>query len=357
MKVSNSASARVKSRSKSIAVAATGLVAAAALTAPGASAAPADAPTTSEARMAAAQDASGLAKKLGDARTGGAYMGDSGKMVVTITDQADASTVRKSGAVPKLVEHSQAEFGQAAKALENKANIKGTAWSVDPTSNTLSVQADSTVDAKEMAKLHKVTKRFGDAVTIERTSGEFSKLVQGGDAMYTSSWRCSAGFNAYLNGTYYIITAGHCTEGYPDWQNIGPTAASSFPGDDYGVIRNDYSSTPGVVNLYNGSTRDITGVGNAYVGQYVQRSGSTTGLHSGYVTGLNATVNYGGGDVVYGMIQTNVCAEPGDSGGSMFAGNTAIGMTSGGSGNCSSGGTTFFQPVTEVTNTYGLQVY
>ncbi|EST37223.1 hypothetical protein N566_14185, partial [Streptomycetaceae bacterium MP113-05] len=294
----------------------------------------------------------------GSAQTGGAYQADSGKMVVTITDRADAAKVKKAGAVPKVVEHSQAELAKAAKAIENKADIKGTAWSVDPVGNTLSVAVDSTVDAKEMAKLRKVADRFDGAVSIERTKGEFTKLIRGGDAMYADAgWRCSAGFNARIGSTYYVITAGHCTEGYPNWSGIGPTAASSFPGDDYGVIRNDSGSAPGVVYLYNGSTQDITGVGNAYVNQYVQRSGSTTGLHGGYVTGLNATVNYGGGDVVYGLIRTNVCAEPGDSGGSLFAGNTALGMTSGGSGNCSSGGTTFFQPVTEVTNRYGLEVY
>lgn len=68
-------------------------------------------------------------------------------------------------------------------------------------------------------------------------------------------------------------------------------------------------------------------------------------------------MNYGSGDIVYGMIQTNVCAEPGDSGGSLFAGSTALGLTSGGSGNCSSGGTTFFQPVVEALNAYGVSVF
>ena len=51
---------------------------------------------------------------------------------------------------------------------------------------------------------------------------------------------------------------------------------------------------------------------------------------------------------------TNVCAEPGDSGGSWLSGNQAQGVTSGGSGNCTSGGTTFFQPVNEILGRYGL---
>ena len=48
---------------------------------------------------------------------------------------------------------------------------------------------------------------------------------------------------------------------------------------------------------------------------------------------------------VNGLIDTSVCAEPGDSGGALFDGGTALGLTSGGSGDCSSGGETFFQPV------------
>jgi streptogrisin D len=74
------------------------------------------------------------------------------------------------------------------------------------------------------------------------------------------------------------------------------------------------------------------------------------------VTALNATVNYPQGTVT-GLIRTTVCAEPGDSGGSLFASTAALGLTSGGSGNCSSGGTTFFQPVTEPLSVYGMQVY
>ena len=110
------------------------------------------------------------------------------------------------------------------------------------------------------------------------------------------------------------------------------------------------------MSLYNGTSHDITAAGNAYVGQSVLRSGSTTGVWGGSVLALNATVNYAEGSVS-GLIRTNVCAEGGDSGGSLFAGNTALGLTSGGSGNCSSGGTTYFQPVTEPLGVYGVSVY
>jgi streptogrisin D len=51
-----------------------------------------------------------------------------------------------------------------------------------------------------------------------------------------------------------------------------------------------------------------------------------------------------------------VCAEPGDSGGALFSGDTALGLTSGGSGDCSSGGETFFQPVHAALDAYGASI-
>jgi hypothetical protein len=98
-----------------------------------------------------------------------------------------------------------------------------------------------------------------------------------------------------------------------------------------------------------------TSSGNATVGR-VTRSGSTSGVHTGTVQAVNASVRYAEG-TVSGVIQTNVCSEPGDSGGPLFAGTKALGLTSGGSGNCSSGGTTFFQPVTEALSAYGVSVF
>ena len=93
------------------------------------------------------------------------------------------------------------------------------------------------------------------------------------------------------------------------------------------------------------------------MGESVTRKGSTTGTHSGTVTALNVSVRYQGGGKVDGMIQTTVCSEPGDSGGPLYDGTKAVGITSGGSGDCRTGGTTFFQPVTEAASAYGVTVY
>ncbi|WP_052867542.1 S1 family peptidase [Streptomyces niger] len=246
----------------------------------------------------------------------------------------------------------------AADHSVRAADVAGTAWRVDKATNKVVVTVDKTVSQAEIAKIKKAAGVNAGALSFERTAGKFEKYISGGDAIYAPSWRCSLGFNVRNGSTYYALTAGHCTDGNPSWTtgsgaSIGPTAGSSFPGNDYGIIKYTGSvSHEGTVG-----SQDITSAGTPTVGQTVTRRGSTTGIHSGRVTALNATVNYGGGDVVYGMIQTTVCAEPGDSGGPLYSGTKALGLTSGGSGDCTSGGTTFFQPVTEALSAYGVSVY
>ncbi|GAO10217.1 putative streptogrisin B [Streptomyces lydicamycinicus] len=255
---------------------------------------------------------------------------------------------------------SAAQLSAAGNAVR-AADVPGTAWRVDSATGTLVVTADRTVSRAEIAKIERAAGSNADAVRIDRIAGTFRKFISGGDAIYAPSWRCSLGFNVRSGSTYYFLTAGHCTDGNPPWYtnsshttSIGPTAGSSFPGNDYGIVKYTNSS---VAHAGTVGSQDITSAGTPSVGQSVTRRGSTTGTHSGKVTALNATVNYGGGDIVSGLIQTTVCAEPGDSGGPLYSGTKALGLTSGGSGDCTSGGTTFFQPVTEALSAYGVSVY
>ncbi|MGJ5896103.1 S1 family peptidase [Streptomyces niveiscabiei] len=243
-----------------------------------------------------------------------------------------------------------------------KSDIPGTAWAVDAATNRVVVTVDSTVSAAEIAQIKKDAGSKAGALTIKHTPGKFNKLIAGGDAIYGGGYRCSLGFNVRSGSTNYFLTAGHCAEVASTWYSnsgqstvLGSNAGYSFPTNDYALVRYTNNS---VTKSGTAGNTDITSAGTPSVGTTVYRDGSTTGIHSGRVTALNATVNYGGGDVVYGMIQTNVCAEGGDSGGALYStSGIAYGLTSGGSGNCSSGGTTFFQPVVEALNAYGVSVF
>ncbi|GLW67685.1 serine protease [Actinomadura rubrobrunea] len=346
-------------------VGATVLAAATALVAaPSASAAPA-APAAPQAQPDPGRLATTLSQRLGTKSAGSYIDQGTGKLVVTVTDAASAEQVRAAGAVPRTVARDGAALERVTKSLEKSVTVPGTAWAVDPVTNKVVLSYDDSVTGAKLDAVRKAAAKHGDAVRLEHVSGTFRPLIAGGQAIYASGGRCSLGFNVRSGSTYYFLTAGHCTNIGATWYAnssgstvLGTRAGSSFPGNDYGIVRytNSSISKTGDVYLYGGGYQDITSAGNAVVGQSVRRSGSTTGVRSGTVTALNQTVRYAEG-TVSGLIRTNVCAEPGDSGGPLFSGSIALGLTSGGSGNCTTGGTTFFQPVTEALSAYGVSVY
>ncbi|MFG2376221.1 S1 family peptidase [Streptomyces sp. NPDC048504] len=248
----------------------------------------------------------------------------------------------------------------AANSSVLKADVPGTAWAVDSATNRVVVTVDSTVSQAEIAKIKSQAGSTADAITIKHTAGQFKKLITGGDAIYGGAYRCSLGFNVHSGSTYYFLTAGHCGEVASTWYSnsghttvLGTNVSYSFPTNDFALVK--YTNTS-IAHPSAVGSQTISSAATPSVGTTVYRRGSTTGTHSGRVTALNATVNYGSGDVVYGMIQTTVCAEGGDSGGPLYGGTVAYGLTSGGSGDCTSGGTTFFQPVTEALSYYGVSV-
>ncbi|MGH3514170.1 MAG: S1 family peptidase [Pseudonocardiaceae bacterium] len=231
-----------------------------------------------------------------------------------------------------------------------------TGWYVDPASNSVVVSTTDDAAARSFAAGQR-------NVRIQRVNVRPRLLadLRGGDTITTSvGGRCSVGFNAISGRTRYIITAGHCTKlggtwSGPDGTAIGPVAKSTFPGHDFGLVEvtskaweqtHDVDSDNGYLN--------VAGDAPAAVGDQVCLSGSTTGYHCGQVETVGETVNYGDGDVVNGLTGTNICAEAGDSGGSIMSGTQAQGTLSGGSGGCLLGGKTYYQPIQEVLSTYGL---
>ncbi|MET7383496.1 S1 family peptidase [Streptomyces sp. NPDC005526] len=328
--------------------------------APGTSAVPLRAATPSAAGMGA-----DLASRLGTARTAGSWIGADGRPVVAVTDEGAAAEVRRAGAEPKVVRHSMNELKAAAAGLRAAPRVAGTAWALDYRTNRVVVQGDSSVSAGDWARLTRVADRLGTFVHMERAQGRFTTRLNGAQPILSTGGRCSAGFNVTDGRGDFILTAGHCGPTGSTWfadnqgnQQLGRTVAGSFPGSDFSLVQ--YASGRAgdgadVVAIGGGKGVRITGAADPSVGQRVFRSGSTSGLRDGQVTGLNATVNYPEGTVT-GLIQTTVCAEPGDSGGPLFSEGVALGVTSGGSGDCKTGGTTFFQPVTKALSALGVRL-
>ena len=246
-------------------------------------------------------------------------------------------------------------------------HITGTAWAKDPVSGRMVVTADETVSGDTWDNLETAVNAVGDDVAkLQRTNGKFSLRAEGGDAIFADGARCSLGFNVTTaDGTPGFLTAGHCGVAFDAWSEdadgdpIATVDEALFPGTgDFALLSYDDPDTEAVsaVDVGNGQLFEIKQAAEAEVGQRVFRMGSTTGLFDGDVTALDATVNYPEGTVT-GLIQTTVCAEPGDSGGPLFTDDgDAIGLTSGGSGDCTSGGVTFFQPVTTALEAVGATI-
>lgn len=301
----------------------------------------------------------------------GAWVADDGKTIsVGITDEALTTEVTAAGATPVIFANSLSKLEKAKAVFDKLAvqpqtldtdTVSATAgfasWYIDVISNKiiLEVLAESTAKAEALAAQVGLTK----SEFMVRIVGELPTTfatVQGGDTFLVSgTTRCTVGFTV----TTGFVTAGHC--GRPgavvtttSGELLGTFSGSVFPGSaDMAYVR----TVPGtILRGYvggGGSSSPVAGSTPAPVGSSICSRSSTTGIRCGTIRSVNITVNYAQGSVT-GLTGTSVCSEPGDSGSPLLSGGQAQGVTSGGSGNCSTGGTTYFQPVNEILSTYGL---
>jgi hypothetical protein len=189
---------------------------------------------------------------------------------------------------------------------------------------------------------------------------------------------CSVGFTGWTpQGAPAYLSAGHCTHdgaitasnltlpsgdpgsGAPAGQvqltqPLGTLGFAQFggPGNTPGAVGNLNSIDISAWNVTNGgltlypavtdwttaasedlaaSSFPVKSVGEAVVGAAISKSGRTTGFTSGTVESVKGWANVDGREV-YGFM-TVLEAAPGDSGGSMTQGSTAVGVLSGGSTN------------------------
>lgn len=312
-------------------------------------------------RLARSEWAGGVSATLA-AQTGedfgGAWLASDGTTLkVAVTDSDAASAVKAAGAVPVLVKRSESELDALKTKLDAAAaDVEGlTGWYVDVPTNKVVLVAQPGEKSEALA----VARRAGvstAALTVKISDAQPKPLfdVRGADPYFINigggQARCSIGFSV----TTGFVTAGHCgeegtaTTGFNN-EAQGTVEFSVFPGNaDMGfvAVNDDWTPRP-VVNDFNGNELPVAGNTEAPVGAAICRSGSTTGTFCGTVLAKNQTVQYPEGTVT-GLTRTDVCAEGGDSGGPWLSGDQAQGVTSGGSGDCTVGGETFFQPLNEI---------
>jgi hypothetical protein len=142
-----------------------------------------------------------------------------------------------------------------------------------------------------------------------------------------------------------VVTAAHCGGSYSQWFH-GQTALGDdrllgymidrqfFDRLDAGLIDYDANQLVAPSRLvyespsFSPAMTSVESYGAAFVGEYVCRTGQTTATRCGNVTHTNVSPSY----VHNGrnFVAADYCSEGGDSGGSVYSGNMAIGVHSGG---------------------------
>ncbi|PDP86807.1 serine protease [Glycomyces fuscus] len=298
----------------------------------------------------------------GEAYGGSLFDTETLELTVLVTDAAAVDAVEATGAEATVVTHGAEGLTEVVEDLnsaEAPASVLG--WYPDVESDTVVVEVLEGSDADVTALL---ADAGVDASAVRVEEAEEAPQVYAdiiGGLAYYMGGRCSVGFPATNSaGQAGFVTAGHCgTVGtsVTIGNGRGTFERSVFPGNDAAFVRGTSNFTlTNLVSRYNsGGYQSVTGASQAPAGSAVCRSGSTTGWHCGTIQARNQTVRYPQG-TVYSLTRTNVCAEPGDSGGSFISGSQAQGVTSGGSGNCSSGGTTYYQEVAPMISSWGVRI-
>ncbi|MEU1457804.1 S1 family peptidase [Streptomyces avermitilis] len=330
-----------------------------------------------------------IADQLGNKRTAGVYYRDE-RLVVAVTDQAAAETVRSAGAVAEVVPHSTAELSSAKAKLDQLTGIPNTAWSIDQSSNRLEVEIYGGVSDADRSRIEKAVSGYGDAVDITEHTGKIESTaytMRGGlgiTSEYTSggtNWvaTCTAGFNVEnANGKKYMLTSGHCMNGGAvNWHRrsgdipLGRATNWVYGNDtnqsDYGVVEYSNSNvTPyGTIQYKDGSEGQISRSASAFEDEKVKRVGTMSQDLVGKVLATDATVTYTDGTTLHHMIEASNCSVHGDSGGPLFSDETALGILSGGSyadrpcgdSDGQTDRSSFYEPLYKVLSWEGLKVY
>jgi hypothetical protein len=262
--------------------------------------------------------------------------------------------------------------------------------SLSPASNSVVIRHTQAVGAIGRSQIERVAAEAPvnvkiDDLPIDRFDSELEACngvfcgnpLRGGVRIYNPSYpadSCTAGFKAVGNadGKRYLLTAGHCVElpgdqsgtefplTTPHWaskdetltqryigKSVQWTYANSNTGDwakiDVSGSWWDVPSWPGEVAYWGPPTLSshgqitgqhppispdyrINGAGTNVSGSYACHSGQVSGTTCGTIGNLNVSFTTAG-RTMHGLVQlVGICSEHGDSGGSVFWNNKALGL-------------------------------
>ncbi|TCO54257.1 S1 family peptidase [Actinocrispum wychmicini] len=296
--------------------------------------------------QAAVDQATQLVTQLGTA-TGGFHVAN-GKTVVNVLDDSTARRVVAAGLTAKKVTHSFTQLAVVKDALDAVHNVPQTSWGIDTSTNQVVVTIYSAASPSVSDTVTAAAAKFGDTVRVEHLTGKLETHIADGDAIQNNSGRCSLGFNVKQGSTPMMLTAGHCTNLGGTWRGGNVSGArivrSDCPGADSGLLTRPNGTGPGQIN----TGQRITSARAPFVGERIQKMGSTTGGGSGTVTSVDQSVNFDVG-VLNHEFGTTAHTDHGDSGGPAYDGSIGLGTLSGGDTR-----TSFFYPLTRELSMYGL---
>ncbi|MCS0603387.1 alpha-lytic protease prodomain-containing protein [Streptomyces sp. LP11] len=310
----------------------------------------------------------------------GAFFDGAGRLTVNVTGAATARPVEAAGLKARIAPHSAGELASVKDALDKYAEIVTPAgvsgWGVDPASDKVVVQVRDTSAAGTAAFLRKAAS-FGSAVAVRHDGGRAvstAGTVYPGSRMDYGNHYCSVGFGARTSsGQQVLVTAGHCVESLPDLYYDGShfakgTRTRFHHGQnsvDMGLASVDSGTAIAtrIGTWNNGADVAVKGSRRAAVGSDVCKSGATSHWTCGSVKSYDYSVTYTDpgqpATLVTNLGLSNVCVLGGDSGGAWVSGDQGQGMTSGGrTDNQCDGvygqGTSYFQPLGDTLQYYGL---
>lgn len=149
---------------------------------------------------------------------------------------------------------------------------------------------------------------------------------------------CSTGFNGELDGQPVVITAAHCAgaddtrAAFPGGDEFGTMTGVTEEGIDTALIEVDDDEAARFANNLVGTGEDatqaITGTADPVVGQKACKSGSRTGYSCGVIAEVGGPTDVAGTRTIENSFTVDLCALPGDSGGVVFSGDKALGVSS-----------------------------
>ena len=298
-----------------------------------------------------------------------------GTQLVVGVASADAAKVRAAGLRPST-NVSQSKLDAVSTAVLKSAGSQSThVLTVGPNLQKGVVEVRVAKDAPQglrnrLAAMDKVTVTTADELTTQ------ADVVPGRIMDLSPGTNCSLGYpGRTASGNNVLLTAGHCVEGLPDildanGTHIGKGTQTRFRTGSASVamglmdIASEDVGRAYVDSRGHSGNYAVKGMSKNAVGSEICKAGNTTGWTCGQIKAYNRTVNYGG-TVVFGLAEASVCTEGGDSGGAYIgAGNLAQGMTSGGpvgvecgyNRGHAAGSYSFYQPVVDAANYYGVAI-